>query len=90
MKEKINMNVMFHLCHKIFIGTQDGQQLLDMLIQLDGETPTFPQVPEIMEQHGGALGWAAFRAGQRHFVRAIETMALQHAQQLEAELKEKH
>jgi hypothetical protein len=87
--DQVNLNVMFHLCHKIFIGTPDGKQLLELLNELDSQTPTFPQTEETMNQHGGPVGWAAFRAGQRHFVKALEAMAVQQQQLTDAELSTK-
>jgi hypothetical protein len=39
----------------------------------------------VIEQHGGALGWAAYREGQLTLLRSIDSLAQNYLDKLEAE-----
>ena len=76
---------MHHLTHKIFIGTEDGKRLLEMYRHVEFDTEVFPISPAIIEQHGGPLAWAAFRAGKQALLNSIALMAKMHEDQITAE-----
>lgn len=78
-----------HLCHKIFIGTQDGKKLLELMKQYHLMAPVFPCDADKMERHGGALGWSAFRAGELNFLLRLEVMANEYEQKLLADNQQK-
>lgn len=79
--------VIHHLCHKIFVGSADGRSLLKLMKEWHTNTPTFPMEPVKLERHGGAMGWAAFRAGQLDFLLRIESMANEYEQKVLADSK---
>ncbi len=79
----------FHLVHKIFIGLDEGQELLKLLKDKSASEPIFPKPAEAMAQYGGALGWAAYQEGQRSFMLGLELMAKEYEQQIDASNRKK-
>jgi hypothetical protein len=66
---------MFRLAKNLFKHNQDGVEFLELLKKIHVDTPVFPMANYIVENHGGPLGWAAFREGKIDLVRQIEHMA---------------
>jgi hypothetical protein len=81
--------LLLHLVHKIFIGSEDGKKLLQLFKEKDAQEIVFPVDVEKQNQHGGALGWATFKAGERNWLKNIELMAMQYAQLIDASNKPK-
>lgn len=83
----MNLEMLTHLCHKIFIGSADGKALLELMEKMHLETPVFPCDAATLEKHGGALGWSSFRAGQLDIVLKLKMFAHDYAAKSEAEAK---
>jgi hypothetical protein len=73
------------LAHHIFITTAEGKEFLKLMKVLHLNTPTFPQQPNMIEAHGGATGWAAFREGQLTLLRSLEQLAQNYLQKIASE-----
>jgi hypothetical protein len=85
MDEKKLQNRLQYLSHALFIANPDGKEFIRLMKLQHVITPTFPQPPHVIEQHGGATGWAAYREGQLTLIRAIEALAQNYHDKLEAE-----
>ncbi len=89
MDEKKLLNRIQFLSHSLFISNADGREWVKLMKMLHVLTPTFPQPPHVIDQHGGAQGWAAFREGQLTLLRSIDALAQNYLDKLEAENMEK-
>lgn len=89
MDEKKILHRVQYLSHKLFVENKEGAEFVKLMRYLHVLTPTFPQKPEVLEAHGGALGWAGFCAGQVKLLHSIEVLAQTYRDKLEAELKQK-
>lgn len=76
------------LCFRLVNTNKEYQELVELLKDYHNEMPVFPAPIDLQNQHGGALGYAAFRAGQLHPFHLVETMAREHEQKLEYEAKQ--
>jgi len=85
MDEKKLLNRLQFLSHSLFIVNPDGKEFVKLMKCLHVLTPTFPQSPEVINQHGGALGWSAYREGQLTLLRSIDALAQNYLDKLEAE-----
>lgn len=85
MDESKLLNRIQYLTHSIFVNTAEGKEWVKLMKLLHILTPTFPQKPEVIDQHGGALGWAAFREGQITLIRSIDALAQNYLDKLAAE-----
>lgn len=85
MDEKKLLNRLQFLSHSLFIVNPDGKEFVKLMKLLHVLTPTFPQPPNVIEQHGGSLGWAAYREGQLTLLRSIDALAQNYLDKLEAE-----
>lgn len=85
MDEKKLLNRLQFLSHSIFISSADGREFIKLMKMLHVLTPTFPMPASIIEQHGGAIGWAAFREGQLTLIRSIDALAQNYLDKLAAE-----
>lgn len=83
----MNLEMLTHLCHKIFIANPDGKALLELMERMHLETPVFPAPAGKIQEHGGATGWAAFRAGQLDMVLKLKILAHDYEAKAEAESK---
>lgn len=89
MDEKKLLNRVQFLSHKLFLDNAEGREWIKLMKLLHVTTPTFPQPEEIIDRHGGALGWAAFREGQITLLRAVEILGQNYLDKLEAESQSK-
>lgn len=85
MDEKKLLNRIQFLSHSLFLTNPDGIEWVKLMKVLHVMTPTFPQPPHVIEQHGGAQGWAAFREGQLTLLRSIDALAQNYLDKLAAE-----
>jgi len=73
------------LSYKLFMENAEGKELLRMMKILHVLTPTFPQSEQVIERHGGAVAWAAFREGQLTLIRSFELLAQNYLDKMAAE-----
>lgn len=85
MDEKRLLNRVQFLAHALFIANNEGKEFLRLMKLLHVTTPTFPQSQEMIERHGGALSWAAFREGQITLIRSLELLGQNYLDKVEAE-----
>ena len=80
---------MRHLAHKIFIGTEEGSQLLKLLKDQARSVCLFPESQETFNRYGGPLAWAAFNAGRIDFITYIEQITNEYEYKVISETKNK-
>lgn len=85
MDEKKLLNRIQFLAHALFIANPEGVEFLKLMKLLHIMTPTFPQKPEFIANHGGALSWSSFREGQLTLIRSIDALAQNYLDKLAAE-----
>ncbi len=91
MDEKKLLNRIQYLSYSLFINNAEGVEFIKLMKLLHLNTQTFPQSPDVLERHGGAIGWAAFREGQLTLVRNIQELAQNYLDKIEFENnKEQH
>ena len=77
------------LAYRLFIDNKEGVEFLELMKLQHVATKTFPQPAEYLAAFGGGVGWAAYREGQVAMIGAIEAIAKDFMDRIEAEQKEK-
>ncbi len=85
MDEKRLLNRLQFLSHALFIANPDGKEFIRLMKLKHVNTPVFPQPQPVLETHGGALGWSAYRAGQLELLYSMDLLAQNYLDKLEAE-----
>ena len=88
MTEAQKLNRLRFLTHKIFVQEKEGRELLALMKWEYVKNHTFPQSKEFLDQYGGGLGYANFRAGQLNQIARIELTAREFEEKIEAENRE--
>ena len=83
MDEKRLTSRIQYLAHQLFIANKEGAEFIKLMKLLHINTQTFPQSLDIIERHGGASCWAAFREGQLTLIRSIDVLAQNYADKIE-------
>jgi hypothetical protein len=89
MDEKKLLNRVQFLAHYLFIASAEGREFLKLMKLLHVSTPTFPQPADVIERHGGAVGWAGVREGQLTLIRSLEVLGQNYLDKLESENQSK-
>lgn len=89
MDEKKLLHRVQFLAYHLFHTLAEGKEFLRLMKVLHLSTPTFPQPCNVIEMHGGPLGWTSFREGQATLIRSLEQLGKNYLDKLDAETNNK-
>lgn len=85
MDEKRLDNRLRFLANALFIASAEGKEFIKLMKLKHVNFPVFPQPVHVIKTHGGAVGWAAYRAGQLELLYSMELMAQEYLNKIDSE-----
>jgi len=83
------LNRIQFLAHELFVANPNGAEFLRLIKLSHMQKKTFPQPPEFIAAHGGALAWSAWRDGQAALMTSFGILGNEYLQKVEVDNKTK-